>query len=97
MLPILPTVSILRCHQQRGGESYGFDNRLAAYDLAPIPFDTSALCVNPTSWRPTACDFIGPPRTPTVRIPAVEYASWAVMDAVGREDPYRVGRIGLLR
>ena len=63
-IQILPILSILFDHHPTGGESYGLDKHLAAYELAPKLNDRGALYCIPPRWYPAASNSIGPPRTP---------------------------------
>ena len=61
---ILPILSILFYHHPTGGESYGLDNHLAAYELAPEPNDRGALYGIPPRWCPAVPNSIGATPTP---------------------------------
>ena len=55
MYPIYPILSYRR---PAGGESYGLDNHLAAYQLAMKPKDKITLYDIPSSGRPAVADSI---------------------------------------
>ena len=74
-LPTLPILSILYCHHPTGGESHGLDNRPAANELAPKPYDATTLYGIPQSLRLVVSNPIGPIRIRTILIQPVKYAS----------------------
>ena len=88
----LPTLSIIFRHRPTGGESYGFDNHLAASELAPSEkYDVGALSGIPPRWR-----LVVPKSTPFGAYLAVEYNPRRYRVKKDRIDPYPVGRIGLV-